>query len=144
MLDRQGKVLLATGPVGPKEARLRRAQALAHHNEIAVSIARELIGLKLTQQARVARDQFGNQSIADMIMGVREALASVETVHELRRVEAQAALAYWSLIRTVPVEFPRADLARIPDHWRVFGTSWQSSCSWRGARTLPALTLIAS
>src|SRR5688572_28650752 len=122
MLDRDGSVLLATGPVGPRDARLRRAQALAHHNGIAVSIARELIGQKLTQQARVARDHFGNQSIANMIMAVREALASVDTIRELRRVEAQAALAYWSLMRTVPVGFPRADLARVPDHWRVFGT----------------------
>ena len=122
MLDRDGRVLLATGPVGPKDARLRRAQALAHHNGIAVSIARELIGRKLTQQARVARDHFGNASVAGMITAVGEALASAETVRELRHVEAQAALAYWSLMRTVSVEFPRADLARVPDHWRVFGT----------------------
>src|SRR5687768_17542603 len=47
MLDRDGSVLLATGPAGPKDARLRRAQAMAHHNGIAVSIARELIGRKL-------------------------------------------------------------------------------------------------
>jgi CRISPR-associated endonuclease Cas1 len=122
MLDRDGSVLLATGPVGPKDARLRRAQALAHHNGIAVSIARELIARKLTQQARIARDYFGNQTIAGMIEAAREALASVDAVRELRRVEAQAALAYWSLMRTVPVEFPRSDLARVPDHWRVFGT----------------------
>ena len=122
MLDRDGSVLLATGPVGPKDARLRRAQALAHHNGIAVSIARELVRLKLVQQARIARDSFGNQSIAAMITAVGETLKSVDTVHELRRVEAQAALAYWSLMRTVPVEFPRADLARVPEHWRLFGT----------------------
>ena len=122
MLDRDGSVLLATGPVGPRDARLRRAQALAHHNGIAVSIARELIGRKLTQQARVARDHFDNASVAGMITAVGEALASAETVRELRHVEAQAALAYWSLMRTVPVEFPRTDLARTPDHWRVFGT----------------------
>ena len=122
MLDRDGSVLLATGPVGLKDARLRRAQALAHHNGIAVSIARELIRLKLAQQARIARDHFGNQSIAGMIAAVAETLKSVDTVRELRHVEAQAALAYWSLMRAVPVDFPRADLARVPDHWRVFGT----------------------
>jgi CRISPR-associated endonuclease Cas1 len=122
MLDRDGSVLLATGPVGPRDARLRRAQALAHHNGLAVSIARELIGRKLTQQARIAHDHFGNETIAGMITATKEALASSETVRELRQVEAQAALAYWSLMRTVAVEFPRSDLARVPDHWRVFGT----------------------
>jgi CRISPR-associated endonuclease Cas1 len=122
MLDRDGTVLLATGPVGPKDARLRRAQALAHQNGLAVSIARELLGRKLTQQARNARDHFGNQTIAGIITATKEALASVETVRELRQVEAQAALAYWSLMRTVAVEFPRSVLARVPEHWRVFGT----------------------
>jgi CRISPR-associated endonuclease Cas1 len=122
MLDRDGSVLLATGPVGPKDARLRRAQALAHHNGLAVLIARELIGRKLTQQARIAHDYFGNQTITGMISAARDALASVDSVRELRHVEAQAALAYWSLMRAVPVEFPRSDFARVPNHWRVFGT----------------------
>lgn len=122
MLNRDGSVLLATGPVGPKDARLRRAQALAHHNGIAISIARELIGRKLSQQARIARDHFGNQTIAGMIDATREALEPVDTIPELRRVEAQAALAYWSLMRSVAVEFPRSALARVPDHWRIFGT----------------------
>ena len=122
MLDRDGRVLLATGPVGPKDARLRRAQALAHHNGIAATIARELIAQKLTQQARIARDYFGNQTIAGMIEATREALTTVDTIRDLRHVEAQGALAYWSLMRAVPVEFPRSDLTRVPAHWRVFGT----------------------
>ena len=121
-LERDGTVLFATGPVGPKDARLRRAQALAHHNGIAVSIARELIGRKLTQQARIAADHFGNQTIAGMITAARDGLKSAETIRDLRHTEAQAALAYWSLMRGVSIEFPRADLARVPDHWRVFGT----------------------
>ena len=123
MLDRDGSVLLATGPVGPRDARLRRAQALAHQTGLAVSIARELIGRKLTQQARIARGLFRQPD--DRRHDQRQPgtlLQSVETVRELRHVEAQAALAYWSLMRTVPVEFPRSDLARVPDHWRVFGT----------------------
>lgn len=106
MAQLDGIVLLATGPVGPKDARLRRAQALAHHNGLAVLIARELIGQKLTQQARIAHDYFGNQTIAGMISAARDALTSVDSVRELRHVEAQAALAYWSLMRAVnaPVE----------------------------------------
>jgi len=122
MLNRDGAVLLATGPVGPRDARLRRAQALAHQTGVAVSIARELLGRKLTEQARIADDYFDNPTIAGMITAAKDALQSAETVRELRQVEAQGALAYWSLTRTVPVEFPRSDLPRVPDHWRVFGT----------------------
>jgi CRISPR associated protein, Cas1 family len=63
-----------------------------------------------------------NQTIAGMITAARDALKSAETIRDLRHTEAQAALAYWSLMRGVPVEFPRADLTRVPEHWRVFGT----------------------
>jgi hypothetical protein len=40
MLDRNGRVLVATGPVGPRDARLRRAQALAQSSGVAVSLTR--------------------------------------------------------------------------------------------------------
>src|SRR5216684_6118909 len=56
MLDRDGSVLVATGPVGPSDARLRRAQALAQHTGIAIPIIRELIDRKLVGQARLARE----------------------------------------------------------------------------------------
>jgi hypothetical protein len=41
MLNRNGSVLVATGPTGPRDARLRRAQALAHISGIAVSLTRD-------------------------------------------------------------------------------------------------------
>src|SRR5947209_12834157 len=47
MLDRDGSVLATTGPVRPSDARLRRAQALAHQSGAALQIARELIDRKL-------------------------------------------------------------------------------------------------
>src|SRR5438132_5430658 len=43
MLDRDGSVLVTTGPVSPSDARLRRAQALARENGTALRISRELI-----------------------------------------------------------------------------------------------------
>ena len=43
MLERDGTVLAVTGPVHPSDARLRRAQALAHQSGIALKVARELI-----------------------------------------------------------------------------------------------------
>ena len=43
MFERNGKVLCVTGPVRPSDARLRRAQSLAHQSGAALKIARELI-----------------------------------------------------------------------------------------------------
>jgi hypothetical protein len=40
MLDRDGTVLLATGPVGPKDARLRRAQPAERDVELSLRSAR--------------------------------------------------------------------------------------------------------
>jgi CRISPR/Cas system-associated endonuclease Cas1 len=65
MLDRQGSVLLTTGPIRPSDARLRRAQALAHHTGTALQLARELIGQKLAAQEKLARNTLANAVDAD-------------------------------------------------------------------------------
>jgi CRISPR/Cas system-associated endonuclease Cas1 len=57
MLDRDGSVLVTTGPARSSEARLRRAQALAHASGAALRITRELIRQKLTGQELVARNK---------------------------------------------------------------------------------------
>src|SRR5690348_8145287 len=57
MLERDGRVLATTGPVRPSEAKLRRAQALAHSSGTALQISRELISRKLTAQEEVARNK---------------------------------------------------------------------------------------
>jgi hypothetical protein len=45
-----------------------------------------------------------------------------KTNDEIRRWEAKGALAYWSTMRDVQVNFSRADASKIPDHWRRFGS----------------------
>ena len=47
MLERDGSVLVTTGPVRPSDSRLRRAQALAYQSGIALRIVRELISRKI-------------------------------------------------------------------------------------------------
>jgi hypothetical protein len=49
-------------------------------------------------------------------------LVEAETIQAFRMLESQAAAAYWSAWRTLPITFPRNDLSRVPDHWRTFGT----------------------
>jgi len=96
MLDRDGSTLVATGPVRPSDARLRRAQSLAHDSGIALKIATELIRQKLMAQERLARDQFQNESSTRIVANARQALNKARSSDEIRRHEAHAALAYWT------------------------------------------------
>jgi CRISPR-associated endonuclease Cas1 len=122
MLNRDGSVLAVSGPVGPSDARLRRAQSLAHHSGVAVQIASQLISQKLEGQERNARDILQNLPVAQKIVGFRASLESAKSIEDIRQLESQAAQAYWFAWRDLPVNFPTADLNRVPQHWRTFGT----------------------
>ena len=121
MLDRRGAVIAVTGPVRPSDARLRRAQALAHASGVALVVARELIRHKLIGQEEVIRHRFGNESAADQIAGIRDEAVNAETLDAVRSHEASAAKIYWAAWRNLEVRFPQKDLRRVPDHWRRFG-----------------------
>jgi len=121
MLDHDGTVLVTTGPVRPSDARLRRAQSLAHHSGIAGPIMRRLIDQKLAGQLRVVRDLLHDVVAEEQIAVAGEALPHAEAPGDIRSIEARAALAYWFAWHDVPVQFPRIDMARIPDHWKRFG-----------------------
>jgi CRISPR-associated endonuclease Cas1 len=121
MLDRDGSVLATTGPVRPSDARLRRAQALAHTSGVALRISLELISQKLAGQEEVARNQLFASESADAIARFRAELAEADTPESVRLIESQAAHAYWSAWRALQITFPRNDLRRVPDHWRIFG-----------------------
>jgi CRISPR-associated endonuclease Cas1 len=122
MLDRDGSVLATTGPVRPSDAKLRRAQALAHSSGADLTIARELISRKLAGQEQVARAKLRDPLTADAIIRFRSALPNTSSLDEIRTLESQAAAAYWSAWRNLPITFPKNDLIRVPDHWRTFDT----------------------
>ena len=121
LLERDGKVLAVTGPVRPSDAKLRRAQALAHSSGAALKITRELISQKLTGQEQVARHKLLDSSTADKIARFSADLPTADSIATIRLIEAQAALAYWSAWHTLPINFPKNDLRRVPDHWLSFG-----------------------
>jgi CRISPR-associated endonuclease Cas1 len=121
MLERDGSVLATTGPVRPSDARLRRAQASAENSGAALQLAIRLIGAKLTGQERVARERLQNGFVADNIAKFRRDLTSAARLESVLMIEANAALAYWSGWSNLPIQYPRTDLRRVPDHWRVFG-----------------------
>jgi CRISPR-associated endonuclease Cas1 len=122
MLDRDGSVLVTTGPARSSDVRLRRAQALAHVSGAALRITRELIRQKITGQELVARSKLLDTTTADIIATFCAELPKAENIASIRLIEAQAALAYWSAWRTLPLTFPKKDSPRVPEHWRCFGT----------------------
>jgi len=122
MLDRDGKVLLTTGPVRPSDARLRRSQALADSTGASLQLTRELIAQKLSGQEKVARDKLGRLDIANSISTFRSQTDVASEALTIRRCESLGAKAYWSAWRDIPVAFPRNELRRVPRHWQVFGT----------------------
>src|ERR1700681_233227 len=74
MLNRDGSVLATTGPVSPSDVRLRRAQSLAHHSDLALRIARELIYQKLRGQENVIQKYFPQSSAVEFIVNARNKL----------------------------------------------------------------------
>jgi CRISPR-associated endonuclease Cas1 len=122
MLDRDGSVLTVSGPVGPSDARLRRAQSLAHQSDVAVRIGCELIFQKLQEQERVLREVLKDSVSVHVVASARSQLDDTKTVRAVRQLESQAAQAYWSTWHRLPVNFPVSDLRRAPEHWRTFGT----------------------
>jgi CRISPR-associated endonuclease Cas1 len=122
MLERDGTVLTTTGPVRPSDARLRRAQSLAIQSGAALRIASKLIEKKLLGQEQVARYKLLNVKTADTISSYRAQLAQAGTPERIRIIESRAAGVYWAIWRNLPINFPRKDEPRVPEHWRTFGT----------------------
>lgn len=122
ILDRNGSVLMTTGPARSSEAKLRRAQALALQNGTALRISLELIDRKLAGQQRVANENLHNESAALAIKQFRSELAEAESLDAVRQIEANAAKVYWTAWRSLEIMFPRKDLLRVPEHWRAFGS----------------------
>jgi len=121
MLDRDGSVLLTTGPVRSSDARLRRAQALASNTGAAVQLASELINQKLIGQEQVARERLKNAVIADKILSFRGALDSAQRIEAILSIEASGALTYWSAWADLSIQFSKTDRRRVPEHWQTFG-----------------------
>ena len=121
MLERDGKVLAVTGPVRSSDAKLRRAQALAHSSGAALRITRELISRKLAGQEQVARDKLLDSTTAEVIAKFRAEVPTGDSITTIRLIESQAARAYWSAWSTLPINFPKNQLRRVPEHWRCFG-----------------------
>jgi CRISPR-associated endonuclease Cas1 len=125
-LDPDGRLLIASAGMGRDDPRLRRAQALAIDTPIGDDIARRLIAEKIAAQATTLARLTELVPITDEVIAAMRDAASrlhVSTSRdEIRLAEAQAAAAYWSAWSTVGLRFATRDVARVPEHWRTFGT----------------------
>jgi CRISPR-associated endonuclease Cas1 len=121
-LDADGEVVVASGPAGLDDARLRRAQARATDTGVGTAIARDLLRSKLAGQAEVLAHIPESESAIAMVEDALEQLEGVGTPAQLRSVEAQAAAAYWSAWRPVSIRFAKRDQAKVPEHWKTFST----------------------
>jgi CRISPR-associated endonuclease Cas1 len=122
LLNRDGKVLITTGPVQSSDARLRRAQSLAEQTGAGLRIARELISRKLAGQEQVVRNKLLDLQTANKIGEFQRRVKKAETIDEVRVFESLGAAEYWAAWRNIVIFFPKSDLRRVPEHWRVFDT----------------------
>jgi len=119
-LSPDGDVLAASGALGLDDPRLRRAQAAAWGSPTGMAVARELLRRKLAGQARVARN-LGRDDVAIEVERIAPALEPAMTPAEMLVPEAAAAAAYWTAWQSLEVRWAKADVVRIPNHWRTAG-----------------------
>lgn len=97
-LDWNGAVVIASGPRGPDQPDLRRAQALVCSGavpKIADAITCETLRVKLSGQAQVA-GLMGFSDASATISGFADAIAETDGKRALA-IEAEAAWIYWNL-----------------------------------------------
>jgi CRISPR-associated endonuclease Cas1 len=121
-LDTDGTLIGASADPAIDDARLRRAQALAHDTEVGHSINTMLINRKLAGQARNARVHLNNPGIAERIETRRFLLDTATTENQIRDIESKSAADYFTAWQDVAYTWANNDLKRIPEHWTRFTT----------------------
>jgi CRISPR-associated endonuclease Cas1 len=121
-IDADGQVIVASGPVGLDDAKLRRAQALASINGVGMAIARDLVGEKCLGQLTILRQLLNDTEAAERIEMLLPAFADAQDAERLRKLESDAAREYWQAWTGIPITFAKKDVERVPEHWKTFGT----------------------
>ncbi len=120
-IDADGVVIAATGRTGLDDPRLRRMQALAMTHSVGLEIARGILQEKLRGEKEVLGGIPGSEEARAAVKAALEEMERADSLGRLLVAEAAAAAAYWNAWTNIPVNFVRADLSRIPDHWKTFG-----------------------
>ncbi len=120
LLGSDGTAQLASTPRMTDDARLRRTQALAPFEPYGLDVARWLMSHKIMGQGKLVLRRFGDTVTAETIGDLALATEGVETIDELRQLEASAAALYfgaWSGRAECAPTFATKDRRRIPPHW---------------------------
>jgi len=120
VFGREGSAELTSTPRMTDDARLRRTQALAPFEPYGIDVARWLMSRKIQGQGKLLLRRFGDAVTAETIGNLTLATEGVETIDELRQLEASAAALYfgaWSGRAECVPTFATKDLRRIPPHW---------------------------
>ena len=120
VLGPDGTASLTSTPRMTDDARLRRMQARAVELPVGIYVARGLITDKLVGQAKVLTGYFSAHEEASTVADLVEALSSVQTVEDVRGIEAAAASIYWQTWAGRPECVPRfatRDRGGVPGHW---------------------------
>lgn len=133
-LDWNGTVVIASGPRGPDQPDLRRAQAIICSGvipKVADAIACEILRVKLQGQAKVA-ELFGFADASAAIVRLAKTIRGEIDGKRAISIEAEAAWIYWNLWERMPVRFARRNPRRLgsdaqwrpgrPDLWLTFGS----------------------
>lgn len=125
-IDADGRVLAAFGPQGTDRPGLRRNQARALDTPLGNDIARRLIAEKVASQAETVLALADHVPLGDDVAsGLGDAARRLHVATDrdaIRFAEAAAASAYWEAWSPLPVRFAKRDEARVPTHWRTFGS----------------------
>ncbi|MGD1012077.1 MAG: CRISPR-associated endonuclease Cas1 [Acidimicrobiales bacterium] len=120
MLGSDGMAQLASTPRMSDDARLRRTQALAPFEPYGLDVARWLMSRRITGQGKLVLRRFGDSETAETIGDLALATEGVETIDDLRELEASAAalcFGSWSGRQECAATFATKDRRRIPPHW---------------------------
>ena len=131
----EGRLLTTTAPRGTTDGRLRRAQALLPTTTAGLGISRQLITDKLRAQAAILTTITG-QPAPDTFARAFKELNNATDINAQRVAEAQAAMAYWQPIATLPLTW--APKHPPPAHWETIGPRQSGLANMAGKATTPA------
>ncbi|MDX2059498.1 MAG: CRISPR-associated endonuclease Cas1 [Gemmatimonadales bacterium] len=120
-LHPDGRVLMVAAPSAAHRPPVRRAQALAATNDVGLQISRRLLVAKVQGQRDLLARLEAPREIRHEVASAHRLIEHATDFDVLRLAEAQAAQAYWSAWRQVPIRIAAADRARCPRHWSVMG-----------------------
>jgi CRISPR/Cas system-associated endonuclease Cas1 len=153
-LDWNGTVVIASGPRGPDQPDLRRAQALVCSGVVpksADAIACEILRVKLCGQAEVA-GLLGFEEPSAAIGSLAEGIARETDGRRALSIEAEAAWIYWNLWERMPLRFARRNPQRLgpngrwrpgrPDPWLTFGSRTSLLSGKQSRATTPGNALL--